>query len=142
MLACFEPSEVERERERDANMRRKETEGNVAIDFPLTVWCFKLTVFLIFFPDQSNSWSTPQTSLNYSHNTPQRHSDMCAPRQPLSPLYDEPNSPEIYSLHDARPLVSGSTILDPLVVFRPVQPRLISNGAHMHTFSEKIRKIR
>uniref|UniRef100_A0AAQ4Q3Y2 Pleckstrin homology domain containing, family N member 1 n=1 Tax=Gasterosteus aculeatus aculeatus TaxID=481459 RepID=A0AAQ4Q3Y2_GASAC len=53
---------------------------------------------------KSNSWSTPQTSLNYSHNTPQRHSDMCAPRQPLSPLYDEPNSPEIYSLHDARPL--------------------------------------
>ncbi|KAL6119802.1 plekhn1 [Pungitius sinensis] len=53
---------------------------------------------------KSNSWSTPQTSLNYTLNTPQRHSDMCAPRQPLSPLYDEPNSPEIYSLYDARPV--------------------------------------
>ncbi|XP_063741535.1 pleckstrin homology domain-containing family N member 1 isoform X2 [Eleginops maclovinus] len=51
---------------------------------------------------KSNSWSTPQTSLNVSLNTPQRHSDMCAPRQPLSPLYDEPCSPEIYSLHEAR----------------------------------------
>uniref|UniRef100_UPI0037E78F6E pleckstrin homology domain-containing family N member 1 isoform X2 n=1 Tax=Semicossyphus pulcher TaxID=241346 RepID=UPI0037E78F6E len=55
---------------------------------------------------KSNSWSTPQTSLNYSLNTPQRHSDMCAPRQPLSPLYDEPCSPEIYSLDDARPVQS------------------------------------
>ncbi|KAG7227090.1 hypothetical protein INR49_022437 [Caranx melampygus] len=55
---------------------------------------------------KSNSWSTPQTSLNYSLNTPQRHSDMCAPRQPLSPLYDEPCSPEIYSLDEARPLVT------------------------------------
>ncbi|XP_029363316.1 probable pleckstrin homology domain-containing family N member 1 isoform X2 [Echeneis naucrates] len=53
---------------------------------------------------KSNSWSTPQTSLNYTLNTPQRHSDMCAPRQPLSPLYDEPCSPEIYSLDEARPL--------------------------------------
>uniref|UniRef100_A0A3B4WG12 Pleckstrin homology domain containing, family N member 1 n=1 Tax=Seriola lalandi dorsalis TaxID=1841481 RepID=A0A3B4WG12_SERLL len=53
---------------------------------------------------KSNSWSTPQTSLNYSLNIPQRHSDMCAPRQPLSPLYDEPCSPEIYSLDEARPL--------------------------------------
>ncbi|XP_069545084.1 probable pleckstrin homology domain-containing family N member 1 isoform X1 [Brachyistius frenatus] len=53
---------------------------------------------------KSNSWSTPQTSLNYSMNIPQRHSDMCAPRQPLSPLYDEPCSPEIYSLDEARPV--------------------------------------
>uniref|UniRef100_A0A8C4IAD6 Pleckstrin homology domain containing, family N member 1 n=1 Tax=Dicentrarchus labrax TaxID=13489 RepID=A0A8C4IAD6_DICLA len=53
---------------------------------------------------KSNSWSTPQTSLSYSLNTPQRHSDMCAPRQPLSPLYDEPCSPEIYSLDEARPV--------------------------------------
>ncbi|XP_060930557.1 probable pleckstrin homology domain-containing family N member 1 [Limanda limanda] len=52
---------------------------------------------------KSNSWSTPQTSLNYSLNGPQRHSDMCAPRQPLSPLYDEPCSPEIYSLDEAMP---------------------------------------
>uniref|UniRef100_A0A4W6CG85 Pleckstrin homology domain containing, family N member 1 n=1 Tax=Lates calcarifer TaxID=8187 RepID=A0A4W6CG85_LATCA len=49
---------------------------------------------------KSNSWSTPQTSLNYPLNAPQRHSDMCAPRQPLSPLYDEPCSPEIYSLDE------------------------------------------
>ncbi|XP_029291901.1 pleckstrin homology domain-containing family N member 1 isoform X2 [Cottoperca gobio] len=54
---------------------------------------------------KSNSWSTPQTSLNYSLNAPQRHSDMC-PRQPLSPLYDEPCSPEIYSLNDAIPVQS------------------------------------
>ncbi|XP_026188254.1 probable pleckstrin homology domain-containing family N member 1 isoform X3 [Mastacembelus armatus] len=53
---------------------------------------------------KSKSWSTPQTSLNYSLNAPQRHSDMCAPRQPLSPLYDEPCSPEIYSLDEARPV--------------------------------------
>ncbi|KAI3357360.1 hypothetical protein L3Q82_015791, partial [Scortum barcoo] len=53
---------------------------------------------------KSNSWSTPQTTLNYSLNAPQRHSDMCAPRQPLSPLYDEPCSPEIYSLDEARPV--------------------------------------
>ncbi|XP_040913357.1 probable pleckstrin homology domain-containing family N member 1 isoform X1 [Toxotes jaculatrix] len=50
---------------------------------------------------KSNSWSTPQTSLNYSLNAPQRHSDMCTTRQPLSPLYDEPCSPEIYSLDEA-----------------------------------------
>ncbi|KAM6924760.1 LOW QUALITY PROTEIN: uncharacterized protein plekhn1 [Xenentodon cancila] len=50
---------------------------------------------------KSNSWSTSQGSMNYSLNTPQRHSDMCAPRQPLSPLYDEPCSPEIYSLEEA-----------------------------------------
>ncbi|CAG07529.1 unnamed protein product, partial [Tetraodon nigroviridis] len=42
-----------------------------------------------------------KTSLNYSLN-PQRHSDMCAPRQPLSPVYDEPCSPEINSLSEAR----------------------------------------
>ncbi|KAG7520087.1 hypothetical protein JOB18_022713 [Solea senegalensis] len=53
---------------------------------------------------KSNSWSTPQTSLNYALNNPQRHSDMCAPRQPLSPLYDEPCTPEIYSLDEARSL--------------------------------------
>ncbi|KAF3696778.1 Pleckstrin -like proteiny domain-containing family N member 1 [Channa argus] len=56
---------------------------------------------------KSNSWSTPQTSLNYSLNAPQRHSDMCAPRQPLSPLYDEPCSPEIYSLDEARPVLQS-----------------------------------
>ncbi|XP_017273376.1 probable pleckstrin homology domain-containing family N member 1 isoform X2 [Kryptolebias marmoratus] len=53
---------------------------------------------------KSNSWSTPQKSLNFPLNAPQRHSDMCALRQPLSPLYDEPCSPEIYSLAEARPV--------------------------------------
>ncbi|KAK2851282.1 hypothetical protein Q5P01_007558 [Channa striata] len=56
---------------------------------------------------KSNSWSTPQTSLNYPLNAPQRHSDMCATRQPLSPLYDEPCSPEIYSLDEARPVLQS-----------------------------------
>ncbi|CAI5647271.1 unnamed protein product [Oreochromis niloticus] len=55
-------------------------------------------------PRCSNSWSTPQTSLKYSLDISQRHSDMCAPRQPLSPLYDEPCTPEIYSLEEARPV--------------------------------------
>ncbi|XP_068604264.1 probable pleckstrin homology domain-containing family N member 1 [Brachionichthys hirsutus] len=50
---------------------------------------------------KSNSWSTPRTALNFSQPLPQRHSDMSAPRQPLSPLYDEPCSPEIYSLEEA-----------------------------------------
>ncbi|MED6292416.1 hypothetical protein CHARACLAT_000042 [Characodon lateralis] len=53
---------------------------------------------------KSNSWSTPQTSLNYPLSTSQRHSDLCAPRQPLSPLYDEPCTPEIFSLEEARPV--------------------------------------
>ncbi|KAF7657742.1 hypothetical protein LDENG_00022770 [Lucifuga dentata] len=47
---------------------------------------------------KSNSWSTPQTSLGYSLNVSQRHSDMCAHRQPLSPLYDEPCTPDINTL--------------------------------------------
>ncbi|XP_054654270.1 probable pleckstrin homology domain-containing family N member 1 isoform X2 [Dunckerocampus dactyliophorus] len=55
---------------------------------------------------KSNSWNTSQTSLGYPMNAPQRHSDMCAPRQPLSPLYDEPCSPEIYALEEARPVES------------------------------------
>ncbi|KAL1021242.1 hypothetical protein UPYG_G00010600 [Umbra pygmaea] len=52
---------------------------------------------------KSNSWSTTQTSLkslNSSLSTPQRHSDMCAPRQPLSPLYDEPCTPGPYVHED------------------------------------------
>lgn len=35
---------------------------------------------------------------------------MCAPRQPLSPLYDEPCSPEINCLDEASALVSGSPV--------------------------------
>ncbi|XP_077371101.1 uncharacterized protein plekhn1 isoform X2 [Festucalex cinctus] len=53
---------------------------------------------------KSNSWNTSQTSLGYSLNGPQRHSDMCAPRQPLSPLYDVPCSPEMFTLDEAGPL--------------------------------------
>nr|XP_061802286.1 pleckstrin homology domain-containing family N member 1-like [Nerophis lumbriciformis] len=56
---------------------------------------------------KSNSWNTSQSSHGYSLSTPQRHSDMCAPRQPLSPLYDEPCSPEMFVLDEARPVVSG-----------------------------------
>ncbi|KAJ0036881.1 hypothetical protein NQD34_005558 [Periophthalmus magnuspinnatus] len=52
---------------------------------------------------KSNSWSTPQNSYNCSISSNQRHSDLCAPRQPLSPLYDEPCTPEIYSLEEALP---------------------------------------
>lgn len=89
-------------------------QGELEIDFPLFASCFELIPTSVWiFCDQSNSWSTPQTSMNYSLNAPQRHSDMCAPRQPLSPLYDEPCSPEIYALDEARPVVSGSMILDP-----------------------------
>ncbi|XP_071369938.1 pleckstrin homology domain-containing family N member 1 isoform X1 [Centroberyx affinis] len=55
---------------------------------------------------KSNSWSTPQSSLNYSLNGPQRHSDMCAARQPLSPLYDVPCTPDIYALDEQSPACS------------------------------------
>ncbi|XP_061910260.1 probable pleckstrin homology domain-containing family N member 1 isoform X2 [Entelurus aequoreus] len=53
---------------------------------------------------KSNSWNTSQTSLGYHMNGPQRYSDMCAPRQPLSPLYDEPCSPEIDDFEDVVPM--------------------------------------
>ncbi|XP_010873859.2 pleckstrin homology domain-containing family N member 1 isoform X1 [Esox lucius] len=43
---------------------------------------------------KSSSWSTPETYSSLSK--PQRHSDLCAPRQPLSPLYDEPCTPGPY----------------------------------------------
>ncbi|XP_061657621.1 probable pleckstrin homology domain-containing family N member 1 isoform X2 [Syngnathoides biaculeatus] len=55
---------------------------------------------------KSNSWNTSQTSLGYSLSALQGHSDMCAPRQPLSPLYDEPCSPEIFTLDEGRPVDS------------------------------------
>uniref|UniRef100_A0A3Q1CLN9 PH domain-containing protein n=1 Tax=Amphiprion ocellaris TaxID=80972 RepID=A0A3Q1CLN9_AMPOC len=79
---------------------------------------------------KSNSWSTPQTSLSYSLNTPQRHSDMCAPRQPLSPLYDEPCSPEIYSLHEARPVQQSWN--EP-IHFRHHQQELLPSSFQLHT---------
>ncbi|XP_076019597.1 uncharacterized protein plekhn1 isoform X2 [Genypterus blacodes] len=59
---------------------------------------------------KSNSWSTPpQTSLGYALNISQRHSDMCAHRPPLSPLYDEPCTSDIYTLDEhtvAKPVSS------------------------------------
>ncbi|KAJ8360768.1 hypothetical protein SKAU_G00172930 [Synaphobranchus kaupii] len=48
---------------------------------------------------KSNSWSTSQTATRYQLCVPQRHSDMCGPRKPLSPLYDDPYTPEEY-LHE------------------------------------------
>uniref|UniRef100_A0A8C5NGG6 PH domain-containing protein n=1 Tax=Gouania willdenowi TaxID=441366 RepID=A0A8C5NGG6_GOUWI len=58
---------------------------------------------------KSNSWSTPQASLNYLNN-PQRHSDMCTVRQPLSPLYDVPCSPDIYSVDEARTAIRPESL--------------------------------
>uniref|UniRef100_A0A3Q4GZH2 Pleckstrin homology domain containing, family N member 1 n=1 Tax=Neolamprologus brichardi TaxID=32507 RepID=A0A3Q4GZH2_NEOBR len=72
-------------------------------------------------PLQSNSWSTPQTSLKYSLDIAQRHSDMCAPRQPLSPLYDEPCTPEIYSLEEARP-----------VQYHHQEPQMLPSSFQLH----------
>ncbi|KAI9530883.1 hypothetical protein NQZ68_000374 [Dissostichus eleginoides] len=81
---------------------------------------------------KSNSWSTPQTSLNVSLNTPQRHSDMCAPRQPLSPLYDEPCSPEIYSLDKARPVQQSWQ--EPIQHHHHQQgPQLLPSSFQLHT---------
>ncbi|KAM6982464.1 uncharacterized protein plekhn1 isoform 2-T2 [Tautogolabrus adspersus] len=79
---------------------------------------------------KSNSWSTPQTSLNYSLNAHQRHSDMCAPRQPLSPLYDEPCSPEIYSLDEARPVQSWQ---EPIQHHPLLGPQLMSSPFQLST---------
>ncbi|KAK0150951.1 Pleckstrin y domain-containing family N member 1 [Merluccius polli] len=52
---------------------------------------------------KSNSWSTPQSSLSYSLNSTQRHSDLCPARQPLSPLYDEPCTPHLYAQEHCLP---------------------------------------
>ncbi|XP_060913049.1 pleckstrin homology domain-containing family N member 1 isoform X2 [Labrus mixtus] len=79
---------------------------------------------------KSNSWSTPQTSLNYTLNAHQRHSDMCAPRQPLSPLYDEPCSPEIYSLNEARPVQSWQ---EPIQHHPHLGPQLMSSPFQLST---------
>ncbi|KAI1890816.1 hypothetical protein AGOR_G00157510 [Albula goreensis] len=45
---------------------------------------------------KSNSWSTPQTVTKCQLSVPQRHSTMCGPRKPLSPLYDVPHTPGGY----------------------------------------------
>uniref|UniRef100_A0A3Q2YMV0 Pleckstrin homology domain containing, family N member 1 n=1 Tax=Hippocampus comes TaxID=109280 RepID=A0A3Q2YMV0_HIPCM len=62
---------------------------------------------------KSNSWNTSQTTFGYSLNVPQRHSDMCAPRQPLSPLYDVPCSPEIFALDEVGPVAQQSSWVPP-----------------------------
>ncbi|KAI1892627.1 hypothetical protein AGOR_G00135520 [Albula goreensis] len=49
-----------------------------------------------YFLVKSNSWSTPRSGLRYQLCHPQRHSDMSAPRRPLSPLYDDPTTPGRY----------------------------------------------
>ncbi|XP_066528235.1 probable pleckstrin homology domain-containing family N member 1 [Hoplias malabaricus] len=49
---------------------------------------------------KSNSWSTPQSSIKYQLSVPHRHSDMAAPRKPLSPLYDDPTTPGMYPLEE------------------------------------------
>ncbi|KAJ8257703.1 hypothetical protein GJAV_G00188780 [Gymnothorax javanicus] len=53
-----------------------------------------------YFLVKSNSWSTPQSGGRYHLSGPQRYSDMCAPRRPLSPLYDDPTTPGRYLLED------------------------------------------
>ncbi|XP_061076490.1 probable pleckstrin homology domain-containing family N member 1 isoform X2 [Conger conger] len=57
---------------------------------------------------KSNSWSTSQTATRYQLSIPQRHSDMCGPRKPLSPLYDDPHTSGEYLCDDnyVRPPVS------------------------------------
>ncbi|CAL8261677.1 unnamed protein product [Gadus morhua 'NCC'] len=67
---------------------------------------------------KSNSWSTPQSSLSYALSSNQRHSDLCPPRQPLSPLYDEPCTPELYA--------PGPRPLEP----RPLEPRPLEPRPH------------
>ncbi|KAJ8395198.1 hypothetical protein AAFF_G00036540 [Aldrovandia affinis] len=53
-----------------------------------------------YFLVKSNSWSTPPSTARYQRPMPQRHSDMCAPRRPLSPLYDDPTTPGRYLQED------------------------------------------
>ncbi|XP_035236689.1 probable pleckstrin homology domain-containing family N member 1 [Anguilla anguilla] len=61
-----------------------------------------------YFLVKSNSWSTPQSGGRYHLSGPQRYSDMCAPRRPLSPLYDDPSTPGRYLQEDnyVRPAMS------------------------------------
>ncbi|KAJ8391940.1 hypothetical protein AAFF_G00084110 [Aldrovandia affinis] len=49
---------------------------------------------------KSNSWSTPPTAIKNHLSIPQRNSDLCAPRKPLSPLYDDPYTPVGYLCED------------------------------------------
>lgn len=50
--------------------------------------------------EQSNSWSTSQSSIKYQLSIPQRHSDLLSHRKPLSPLYDDPTTPGMYPLEE------------------------------------------
>ncbi|XP_062871842.1 pleckstrin homology domain-containing family N member 1 [Trichomycterus rosablanca] len=49
---------------------------------------------------KSNSWSTPQSSIKYQLGANQRHSEMLAVHKPLSPLYDDPSTPGMYTLEE------------------------------------------
>ncbi|KAL4658500.1 pleckstrin homology domain-containing family N member 1-like isoform X2 [Arapaima gigas] len=49
---------------------------------------------------KSNSWTTTQTAIKHQLSVPQRNSDVCAFRKPLSPLYDDPWTPGIHMLED------------------------------------------
>lgn len=57
--------------------------------------------------EQSNSWSTPQSSLKYQLSISQRHSDLLSHRKPLSPLYDDPTTPGMYPLEEDLAKVSS-----------------------------------
>lgn len=57
--------------------------------------------------EQSNSWSTPQSSIKYQLSIPQRHSDLLSHRKPLSPLYDDPSTPGMYPLEEDLAKVSS-----------------------------------
>uniref|UniRef100_A0A8C9RHS4 Pleckstrin homology domain containing, family N member 1 n=1 Tax=Scleropages formosus TaxID=113540 RepID=A0A8C9RHS4_SCLFO len=50
---------------------------------------------------KSNSWSTPQAVIKHQLSNPQRNSDTCAFRMPLSPLYDDPWTPGMHVSEDS-----------------------------------------
>ncbi|XP_061114982.1 probable pleckstrin homology domain-containing family N member 1 [Conger conger] len=81
-----------------------------------------------YFLVKSNSWSTPQSGGRYHLSGPQRYSDLCAPRRPLSPLYDDPSTPGRYLQEDnyVRPAVSVQNHSAPLLppTFRLCTPPL------------------
>ncbi|KAG9269666.1 pleckstrin homology domain-containing family N member 1 [Astyanax mexicanus] len=58
---------------------------------------------------KSNSWSTPPSSIKYQLSNPHRHSEMLAPRKPLSPLYDDPSTPGMYPLEEGSAKASHSS---------------------------------
>lgn len=66
-----------------------------------------ICVYIWFVFEQSNSWSTPQSSIKYPLSIPQRHSDLLSHRKPLSPLYDDPTTPGMYPLEEDLAKVSS-----------------------------------